>query len=76
MQRTIRINTKEQMQILALQAQTEAALQEIERMLNSTITNLRVSNPKHTIVRMDDQTNSLYVYNVTKKEWVEYAPVS
>jgi hypothetical protein len=60
--------------MLSLQAQTEGALEELENMLNLKVANFQTQTPTSTLIRLDETTNHLFVYNLTTREWVEYLP--
>jgi hypothetical protein len=76
MQRNNRIPTGVALSPLELQSRTEAALQELERMINNKVADYEITNPKDTIVRIDRATNHLFVYNTASKTWAEFEPVS
>jgi len=74
MQRNVHIDTKKKMDLLNLQRRMEAALEELERAVNVKVSNFLTVKPTDTRIRLNETTNSLYVYNTTTKEWVEYTP--
>jgi hypothetical protein len=64
------------METLQLQSRVEAALEELRQMIDQkSVTPYVPKNPVENLIRMDETTNSIFVWNTTTKAWVEYQPV-
>jgi hypothetical protein len=64
------------METLQLQSRVEAALEELRQMIDQkSVTSYVPKNPVENLIRMDETTNSIFVWNTTTKAWVEYQPV-
>lgn len=74
MQRNRHIDTRNKLTSEELAQQTEAALEELENIINAKVADYQIKNPASTHIFLDAATNYLYVFNTTTKEWIEYHP--
>ena len=75
MQRNTHIPINTELKGRDLQARVEQALIELQYMINAKVCNYVSLNPIDTTIRLDEETNHLFVYNTSTQEWVEFQPV-